>query len=61
MKNRTTIVIAHRLATIRKVDTIYVIREGRIAESGTHQELTLLDNGLYANLIKLQFETAESN
>ncbi|WAC11350.1 ABC transporter transmembrane domain-containing protein [Dyadobacter pollutisoli] len=61
MKNRTTIVIAHRLATIRKVDTIYVIREGRIAESGSHQELTLLDNGLYANLIKLQFETAESN
>jgi ATP-binding cassette subfamily B protein len=61
MKNRTTIVIAHRLATIRKVDTIYVIREGRIAESGTHQELTLLDNGLYANLIKLQFETTESN
>jgi ATP-binding cassette subfamily B protein len=61
MKNRTTIVIAHRLATIRKVDTIYVIREGRIAESGSHQELTLLDNGLYANLIKLQFEAVESN
>jgi len=61
MKNRTTIVIAHRLATIRKVDMIYVIREGRIAESGTHQQLTVMDNGLYANLIKLQFETAESN
>jgi len=61
MKNRTTIVIAHRLATIRKVDTIYVIREGRIVESGSHQELTLLNDGLYANLIKLQFETVESN
>lgn len=61
MKNRTTIVIAHRLATIRKVDMIYVIREGRIAESGTHQQLTIMDNGLYANLIKLQFETAESH
>ncbi|MCE7067313.1 ABC transporter ATP-binding protein [Dyadobacter sp. CY326] len=61
MKNRTTIVIAHRLATIRKVDMIYVIREGRIAESGTHQQLTVMDNGLYANLIKLQFETADSN
>ncbi|QRR02536.1 ABC transporter ATP-binding protein [Dyadobacter sandarakinus] len=59
MKNRTTIVIAHRLATIRKVDMIYVIREGKIAESGTHQELSLVDNGLYANLIRLQFETAE--
>ncbi|TLV00246.1 ABC transporter ATP-binding protein [Dyadobacter luticola] len=61
MQNRTTIVIAHRLATIRKVDMIYVIREGRIAESGTHQQLTVMDNGLYANLIKLQFETAESH
>lgn len=60
MKNRTTIVIAHRLATIRKVDQIYVIKEGQIIESGTHQQLTLMDNGLYANLIKLQFETAES-
>ncbi len=61
MKNRTTIVIAHRLATIRMVDSIYVIKEGQIAESGTHQELSLLNNGLYASLIKLQFETAESH
>ncbi|WP_221394685.1 ABC transporter ATP-binding protein [Dyadobacter sp. NIV53] len=60
MKNRTTIVIAHRLATIRKVDQIYVIKEGQIYESGTHQELTLMDKGLYASLIKLQFENAES-
>ncbi|MHA4736965.1 ABC transporter ATP-binding protein [Dyadobacter sp. MSC1_007] len=59
MKNRTTIVIAHRLATIRKVDMIYVLREGHIAESGTHQELSGMDNGLYANLIKLQFENTE--
>ena len=61
MKNRTSIVIAHRLATIRKVDNIYVIREGKVVESGTHQELNLLDKGLYASLIKLQFENAESN
>lgn len=60
MKNRTTIVIAHRLATIRKVDMIYVLREGRIAESGTHQALSTIPNGVYANLIKLQFETAEN-
>lgn len=60
MKNRTTIVIAHRLATIRKVDMIYVLREGRIAESGTHQQLNAISDGLYANLIKLQFETAEN-
>ena len=61
MQNRTSIVIAHRLATIRKVDNIYVIREGQVVESGTHQQLTLVDNGLYASLIKLQFENAESN
>lgn len=61
MQNRTSIVIAHRLATIRKVDAIYVIREGQVVESGTHQELALLENGLYASLIKLQFENAENN
>jgi ATP-binding cassette subfamily B protein len=61
MQNRTTIVIAHRLATIRKVDSIYVIKDGKIAESGSHQELSLIDNGLYASLIKLQFETAETH
>jgi ATP-binding cassette, subfamily B, bacterial len=56
MKNRTTIIIAHRLATIRNVDTIYVLRDGRIAESGTHDELILKNEGIYANLVKLQFE-----
>lgn len=56
MQNRTTIIIAHRLATIRKVDRIYVLREGQIAEAGTHDELALLEDGVYANLVKLQFE-----
>ncbi len=56
MENRTTIVIAHRLATIRRVDQIYVIREGQIAEAGTHEELVLRDEGIYSNLVKLQFE-----
>ncbi|GAB3911679.1 ABC transporter transmembrane domain-containing protein [Larkinella knui] len=60
MQNRTTIIIAHRLATIRKVDTIYVIREGQITETGTHEELSTLEDGLYANLVKLQFETTDS-
>jgi ATP-binding cassette, subfamily B, bacterial len=56
MQNRTTIIIAHRLATIRNVDTIYVLKEGEISESGSHDELLLIENGIYANLVKLQFE-----
>ncbi|WP_299758558.1 ABC transporter transmembrane domain-containing protein [uncultured Pontibacter sp.] len=56
MKDRTTIVIAHRLATIRKVDKILVIEHGEIVEEGSHEELTLNPEGLYANLLKLQFE-----
>jgi ABC-type multidrug transport system fused ATPase/permease subunit len=57
MKNRTTIIIAHRLATIRQVDKIYVLNEGVISESGTHEELLANNSsGLYSNLIKLQFE-----
>ncbi|MCY7360111.1 MAG: ATP-binding cassette domain-containing protein, partial [Rudanella sp.] len=59
MQDRTTIIIAHRLATIRKVDMIYVLREGQIAEQGTHDELAHREDGLYANLVKLQFETVE--
>jgi ATP-binding cassette, subfamily B, bacterial len=56
MKGRTTIIIAHRLATIRKVDLIYVLSGGRIIESGRHEELAEMEEGLYSNLIKLQFE-----
>ncbi len=56
MKGRTTIVIAHRLATIRQVDRIYVIDQGAIYESGTHEELAKADEGIYSNLLKLQFE-----
>jgi ABC-type multidrug transport system fused ATPase/permease subunit len=56
MENRTTIVIAHRLSTIRKVDRILVMKEGRIAETGSHQQLTTLENGIYNNLLKLQLE-----
>ena len=58
MQNRTTIIIAHRLATVRNVDCIYVIKDGTILESGTHDELALNEDGLYASLIKLQFDSA---
>lgn len=56
MEGRTSIIIAHRLATIRDVDCIYVIDDGRIVEKGTHTELSSLEDGAYNSLAKLQFE-----
>jgi ABC transporter fused permease/ATP-binding protein len=55
MKGRTTLIIAHRLATIRKVNRIYVLTEGKIVEQGSHQELMQDAAGIYANLVRLQF------
>jgi ATP-binding cassette, subfamily B, bacterial len=57
MRNRTTIVIAHRLATVQSCDRILVMNEGRIVEEGTHQTL-VGGNGLYARLARLQFQDA---
>ena len=57
MEGRTSIIIAHRLATIRDVDTIYVLNKGVIEEQGTHDELSLIEEGLYSGLAKLQFES----
>jgi ATP-binding cassette subfamily B protein len=56
MTGRTTLVIAHRLATILKADRIVVMDEGRVVEEGTHAELAAR-GGLYSRLAKLQFET----
>jgi ABC transporter fused permease/ATP-binding protein len=55
MQNRTTFMIAHRLATVRRADRIFVIQEGSLVESGTHAELNQKENGLYRHLAELQF------
>jgi ABC-type multidrug transport system fused ATPase/permease subunit len=55
MVGRTSIVIAHRLATVRKADRIMVIDHGRLVEQGTHQELMKLRKGIYRSLSELQF------
>lgn len=61
MENRTSIIIAHRLATIRDVDQIYVIDQGKIIENGTHEELSTIPNGAYNALAKLQFDNPSVN
>ena len=59
MRGRTTIVIAHRLATVLKADRILVLDGGRIVEEGTHESL-VARGGIYARLARLQFETGAS-
>ena len=56
-KDRTSIVIAHRLATIKQADKIIVMDKGLIVEEGTHQELLVKENGYYKNLYEKQFST----
>jgi ABC-type multidrug transport system fused ATPase/permease subunit len=58
MEGRTSIIIAHRLATVRNVDKICVIDGGKIVEEGTHEELEAMSDGLYNSLAKLQFTYA---
>jgi ABC-type multidrug transport system fused ATPase/permease subunit len=56
MKGRTSFIIAHRLSTIRNADKIVVIDKGIVSEIGTHQELSVVENGIYRNLSNLQFQ-----
>jgi len=58
MEGRTSIVIAHRLATVKRADVIFVIDDGEVVEQGTHEEL-LARGGLYARLYELQFRGDE--
>ena len=57
-RGRTTIVVAHRLSTIKNADEIAVIADGKILEQGTHDAL-LAQNGMYADLYRLQFRSLE--
>jgi ABC-type multidrug transport system fused ATPase/permease subunit len=58
MQGRTTFVIAHRLSTVHRADSIIVMKDGKIAEQGTHQEL-LEYNGLYREIYDLQLRPQE--
>jgi len=57
MQDRTTLVIAHRLTTVQEADIIYFIKDGRVAESGSHQSLMAKD-GAYARLYALELVPA---
>ena len=58
-KGRTVVVAAHRLSTVRNADQIVVLRHGRIAETGTHEQL-IQQRGEYYELVKNQLELGES-
>ncbi|KAK0577167.1 hypothetical protein LWI29_028872 [Acer saccharum] len=60
MSNRTTIIVAHRLSTIRDVDTIIVLKNGQVVESGTHEDL-ISKGGDYATLVSLQMSEQEDD
>ncbi len=57
MQGRTSIVIAHRLATIRNADRIVVLQKGEVVETGNHEELLTHETGVYRNLSQLQFQS----
>jgi ATP-binding cassette subfamily B protein len=56
MQGRTSVIIAHRLSTVRRADCIYVIKEGEVVESGTHDDLVARPDGVYRTLSELQFD-----
>jgi ATP-binding cassette, subfamily B, bacterial len=58
LEGRTSLVIAHRLSTVRDADRILVVEDGRIAEQGTHAELLAL-GGRYADLYRTQFADSD--
>lgn len=62
MANRTTVIVAHRLSTISKADKIVVLKNGKVVESGTHNELMSKgEEGEYAMLVQLKVSESNSN
>jgi ATP-binding cassette subfamily B protein len=59
-KDKTTIMIAHRLSTLRDADELIVIENGKVAERGTHKELLAIENGVYNKLYTLQLEALKN-
>ena len=59
-KDRTSIIIAHRLTTVQKADTIVVMEKGKIVEKGTHKSLLQNEGGYYKNLFEKQFSETET-
>jgi ATP-binding cassette subfamily B protein len=56
VEGRTSLVIAHRLSTIQRADRIFVMHKAQLRESGTHQELLALRDGIYRKLYELQYK-----
>ena len=59
-KDKTTIMIAHRLSTLRDADELIVIEHGKVAERGTHRELLAIEGGVYNKLYTLQAEALKN-
>lgn len=60
MKGRTVLVIAHRLSTVQSADTVAVVSDGQIVESGNHEEL-LSKDGVYTALVRRQLQATKTN